>query len=217
MQMVCAACGSPLRPGAQFCNACGAVAVGVAPRRAIPWRTVALGTALAAFVVAGIVAARSLRPPGSVATPSPPVLVPSSFADLGFAVGYPRGWRYGRRTVEEGRSGVLYRDPASGAASNATRAFDVIPEAVSLTNARADVEATFRQRYADYAKLAIEDGATVDGRAAFRHRFATGGLVFDQWWIERGNGTFRVTFWSPRDDEQAGARNANILTTFRIL
>lgn len=144
-------------------------------------------------------------------------LAEASYPDLGFAVSYPRGWRSARRTIEQGRSAVLFRDPTSGEASAPQRAFDVIAESVPLAQAREGVEGTFRGRFRDYTLIGLFD-ATVGGRPAFRHEFFASGLRFEQWWVERPDGTFRLTFWQPRTDPHASSElNARIAATFRVV
>jgi hypothetical protein len=173
-----------------------------------------------ALVLAGAVACSSepqIREtiPPALGT-SPVALVELAYGDLGFTLSVPSGWQESRRTVEEGRTGVLHFDPATGTAQRPRRAVDVIVEIAALPDVRRGVVDIFSKRFKEYRQIRIVDGLTLSGRSAFRHEFLAEGLRYDQWWIERTGGTFRITFWAPIEEfPGAGALNDQIITTFR--
>jgi hypothetical protein len=146
----------------------------------------------------------------------PVALAHRAYADLGFTVSVPANWQESRRIVEEGRAGVLHFDPTTGTVARPRRAVDVIIEIAALPDVRRGVVEIFSKRFKEYRQIRIVDGLDVGGRAAFRHEFLAEGLRYDQWWIERTGGTFRVTFWAPIEEfPGAGALNDQIIATFR--
>ena len=160
-------------------------------------------------------AIRETVPAGPTGT-EPVQLVERAYADLGFALSVPASWQEYRRVVEEGRNAVLNFDPATGTQARPRHAVDVIPEVGAITDVRQGVEQVFSQRFKQYQKVRIVDGLTVGGRAAFLHEFLAEGLRYDQYWIERTGGSFRVTFWAPIEDfPAAGALNDQMIATFR--
>lgn len=217
----CASCGATLRPRAQFCTVCGTTATA---RRGFPWKWAVAGVVVAATLLLVV----ALRPPPAP-SPSPSLasspeassvaLVERAFPDLGFAVSHPATWISSRRTIEEGRVAALFRDPESGTRERPERAFDVISENVSLSEARGRVEEDFRARFPGYAKIGITDGLQAAGRPAFRHEFFVERLRYVQWWIERDGGSLRVTFWGPRTQRagRVAMFTETILATLRFL
>jgi hypothetical protein len=172
---------------------------------------------VAVLVVAGgavlLFAAREGPP-----LPETPELDLSVQNEHGFTVRYPRGWQVQAHEVGEERTAVVFYDPATGRLDRARRAFDVIGEKATLADARREAEEAVAGRFEDYTKVAIEEGLAVSGRPAFRHEFVVSGLRYDQWWVEREGGTFRITFWEPAADHPtANALNRKILATFEIL
>jgi hypothetical protein len=142
-------------------------------------------------------------------------LVERAHADLGYKLSVPSTWQESTRTVEEGRAAVLNFDPATGTVAVPRRAVDVILEVAKIADVRQGVEDVFAKRFKQYQKIRIVDGLTVGGRPAFRHEFLAEGLRYDQYWIERTGGSFRVTFWAPIEEfPGAGAINDQIIATF---
>lgn len=140
-------------------------------------------------------------------------LTQRSFPGLGFAVSHPVEW-----TVEAGRlrrlDAVSFADPERVT----RRGFRVIVDGVSMQRVRGEVEALFRRERPGYRKLGITDELELAGRPALRHVFIDGPLVFEQWWVTRNGGTFRIEFWAPEGErEGANAENGRILETFRLV
>jgi hypothetical protein len=154
--------------------------------------------------------------PPSDSSPGPQPLGERTYADIGFSMSVPGNWTESRHTVEGGLSAVLNFDPSSGPATKPKRAVDVIAEVAMIADVRGGVVDIFSRRFEQYRQIRLIDDLSVGGRAAFKHEFLAEGLRYDQWWVERDGGSFRITFWGPIDQfPAAGVLNDEIIATFK--
>lgn len=140
-----------------------------------------------------------------------------SFPSLDFAIRAPRGWEVREGTVG-GRPAVVVREPATDEPAGELREFGVFVEKRSFDRARELADERIPASAEDYDEIGIIDGLTVDGRSAFRHLYTDEDEYIEDWWIERGGGTFRLEFSSPISRREESAQlNVRIARTFDVL
>lgn len=177
-------------------------------RRGRQWlNVVAVGLVSGVIVAAGLLALELVGPNRSRVLDT--TLEERSFERLGFAISYPTGWSVGTEGTGVVES-VSFTDPDEPS----QRGFRVVLEDVALDRVREDVEDRYRLRRPGYRLIGMTD-EEVAGRPTVRHVFADEGLVFEQWWVERPEGTFRIELWSPeRDAELAADVHDRIVRSF---
>jgi hypothetical protein len=140
----------------------------------------------------------------------------TSYPDLGFNISVPGSWTERKHSVEGGLIAVLHFDPLSGDPAKPKRGVDVIVEKAQIADVRRGVVDIFSRRFTEYRQIRLVDDITVDGKPAFKHEFLAEGLRYDQWWVSRDGGSYRITCWGPINEfPAAGAVNDQILASFR--
>lgn len=185
------------------------------PERRHEWIHVFIVGLVAGIVVAAGLLALELVAPGGLPTEEVELRA-QSFPGLGFAVSHPVGWTVESSPVEA-LDAVSFTDPRRQDGAS-RRGFRVVADSVPLERVRNEVEELFRRKRADYRKITITDGLELAGEQALRHIFRDGGLIFEQWWVPREGGTFRIEFWAPASEQEvANAENGRILETFQVV
>lgn len=195
---------------------------GSAPEPAAPWQTsdppapgrprkrrrgrFVLTAILAAVVLTVIlIALEAAAPLIRRSLPDQVRLSTQTFSDLKFAVGIPRGWEARREDVSN-LPGVTVHEPASQGDVGRLRSFNIVEvpsrdydQALQLADRKAPASAQ------DYREIDIVSGLTIDDSRAFRHRYTDGEEYREEWWVEHGDGTFRLEFSAPvsRREESA--------------
>jgi hypothetical protein len=173
---------------------------------------------VAVGLVAGLVVALGLLAlelvgPGSGLDSGDPSLQRQTFDDLGFAISYPSGWTLQTARVQRLRA-VTVVDPLE---ARAQRGFRVALDTVSLRQAESGVRSLSRDGRRTYQRISIDAAVEVAGAPALEHIYSSGGLRFEQWYVARAGGTYRIEFWAPvARAEEASTVNARVLDSFEI-
>jgi hypothetical protein len=136
--------------------------------------------------------------------------------DADFAIGIPEGWTV-LTDREDGQPVVTVREPSDGGGGTGLSSFQVAVDETSFTEAR---EGAGRKpsTAGDYRAIDIVDGIDLDGLRAFRHIYIDGDDYHERWWVDRGEGTYRLDFSSPISRrEDAAQLNVRIARTFDVL
>jgi hypothetical protein len=229
----CSSCGEPLSRDTDACWRCAsrldeaptigtnAVAVLEAPpvvavapphivkrkrhrvRRFVLWPIV-----VAVVLVAAMLAFEMTRPRPAVVDAST-TLLHEQVLPRAFSVEVPLRWEF----ITD-PSGATFTDPDEPNASVGVR---VVAMKESLAQARRSLAKIDRDLVAGYRPMRTRT-TMVDGRPAFRHDFVGEDSVVDQFFVQRGQQTFRIDFYMPADLADAYRPvDDRIITTFREL
>jgi hypothetical protein len=178
-------------------------------RRLLGFGAIAL---MSGLVVAGVLIA--VKPFEPVPTVTDGGLARHSYAVLGFAVSVPSNWT-DRATTVGGSRGVAFSDSSHNASQQGLR---VLVESASLAAAENAITAEIRRPPAGKDPIAVNDALVVGGRRAFRYTFEYAKTYYEQWWVERPGGTFRVEFAAPvTNQHEAGLVADRVVRTFAVL
>jgi hypothetical protein len=168
------------------------------------WRLVLVGLVGGLLVAGGLVALEAIGPRLRGDLPGQVKLVREGFPDLDFGIGVPEGWDVRTEDID-GKPGVTVFEPVGSADDERLRRFNVVGVNRSFDRARELVGTRAPASARDYDEIDITDGLRLDGRKAFRHRYADGDEYREEWWIQRGEGTHRVEFASPMSRREESA------------
>ena len=128
-----------------------------------------------------------------------------------FSVDVPLRWEF---VVGDPRTAV-FTDPDQPDSSHGMR---VIAANESLAKAHADLKKLDGDLVSSYRPIRTVTGIEVGGRPAFRHDFTGDGTAVEQWWVQRGKGTFRIDLFARPDlAEETQELDERIVSTFREL
>jgi hypothetical protein len=171
---------------------------------------VAIGLVAGLLVAVGLLSLE-LVGPGPALDPGDVDLQEQEFDDLGFVISSPVGWSVRRGRVER-LQGVTFIDATE---AGQRRGFRVVLDKLSLREVNRHLASLVRNR--DYDRISADSGVEVGGQPALEHVYTQGGLRFEQWYVERPGGSYRIEFWAPMDaTEQASTVDAQILDTFEV-
>jgi hypothetical protein len=177
-------------------------------------RLLLIGLISGLLVALGLVAIEFFGPRLRGTLPDQVPLERQTFETMEFAIGIPRGWEV-RNEKLGSRSAVTVLEPAGAGDSAGLREFQIVAEKQSIVGAR--VNAATRLPPSG-VEIRIVDGISLDGRKAFRHLYIVDDEYREQWWIERGKGTYRLEFSAPASRrEEASLLNVRIARTFDVL
>lgn len=138
-----------------------------------------------------------------------------SYPGLGFSVATPVDWVEQRKEIE-GRQAVTFHDPEMVTGNTPRRGFHVLVDDFQFARVAPEIERIYGERFESYARSAVSTEARVDSRPAVVHEFEADGVSYVQWWIKRGDNTFRLEFWAPTEFPAAPLNDA-VLDSFRVL
>lgn len=187
------------------------------PRKRRFWRLLLTALIGAVVLTVLLVALEAVAPLIRRTLPDQVQLVTEEFDDLGFAVGVPDGWETRREDVSN-MPGVTVHEPADGGDVGRLRSFNIVEvdsrdydRALQLADRKAPASAQ------DYREIDIVTGLSVDDRRAFRHRYTDGDGYREEWWVEHGEGTFRLEFSAPVSRrEESAALYVRIARSFDV-
>jgi hypothetical protein len=137
-------------------------------------------------------------------------LVRFTYLNLGFAISVPQGWRDAPIGAAQG---VSFGNPAVPG-----RGIRVLLDNAPLAAAQNAVVNEIRRPPAEKDPIAINDGLTVGGSAAFRYTYGLGGTYFEQWWVQRNGGTYRIDIWAPATAQaEVGPLGDRVVHTFKLV
>ena len=180
-------------------------------------RLVLVGFVAGVLVAIGLVALEVFVPEWRGTHPDKVKLVRESFPDKDFAISVPEGWDVRNEDVD-GKPGVAVFEPVGAAEDDRLRRFNIVGITRSFDRARELAEDRAPASARDYEEIDITDGLRLDGRRAFRHRYADGEEYREEWWVQRGEGTHRIEFASPMSRrEESAILFVRIARTFDVL
>lgn len=180
-------------------------------------RLLLVGVVAGLLVAIGLVALEVFVPEWRGTLPDRVKLVREAFPDKDFAISVPEGWDV-RNEDFDGKPGVAVFEPVGAAQDDRLRRFNIVGITRSLDQARALAEDRAPASARDYEEIDITDGLRLDGRRAFRHRYADGEEYREEWWVQRGEGTHRIEFVSPMSRrEESAILFVRIARTFDVL
>ena len=211
----CGVCGEPLAHGMQRCWSCGTsldsgdIEVGgraARKRKSRAGLIVFEGICAGLLLTIGLLAfeAMSMRfvdpPAASIALKS------QRFDDLHFTIDAPSDW-----TVTEVDKRASFEAPETLPQPRGMR-IALIPHPFSEVRKQI---AALADGLPDYRKIDVVD-VTIDGRRATRHRYISGGVVYEQVWVENKKAMMLLQFWESRFDDQARVLNDRIAASLDI-
>ena len=180
-------------------------------------RLLLVGLVAGLLLALGLVALEVFVPEWRDTLPDKVKLVRQAFPDKDFAINVPEGWDVRSEDVD-GKPGVAVFEPVGTAENDRLRRFNIVGVTRSFDRARALAEARAPASARDYEEINITDGLRLDGRRAFRHRYADGEEYREEWWVQRGDGTHRIEFSSPMSRrEESAILFVRIARTFDVL
>jgi len=164
--------------------------------------------AVSAGAVAGVLV---LVKPFAGGTATSPGLVRRSYPNLGFALSVPKSWV---DTPVGAAQGVSFTDRAAPPG----RGFRVLLQTPTLAAAQATVVSEIHRPPAGRDPIAVNDGLVVGGYRAFRYTFGQGNAYYEEWWIQRTGGTYRIDIWAPvTAQNEVGSTGDRVVRTFEQL
>jgi hypothetical protein len=128
-----------------------------------------------------------------------------------FSLDVPLRWAF---VVDDPRT-TVFTDPDQPDTSHGVR---VVTSIDPLDKVRKRLAGVGRQLVGAYRPVDTVTGLRVDGRPAFRHDFVGKDTVVQQWWVQRGKGTFRIDLWvRPDFAEETRALHERIVRSFHEL
>lgn len=183
-------------------------------RRFRPGRVLLIGIVAGILVTMVLMALEAVGPRLRGDLPGQVELVRQGLPDLDFAIRAPSGWDHRPETIE-GRPAAAFLEPAR---TGIERGLRVVLSRSSFDDARREAEERAADGDDDYDEIAIIDGIRLDDRDAFRHLYVEGEEYREEWWVERGSGTFRIEFWSPVSHREESAQlYLRIARSFEVL
>lgn len=178
-------------------------------------RLLAIGLFAGLIVAVGLLALEFFGPRLRGELPDQVHLERKAFSN--FAISVPEGWEV-REDKIGSRPAVDILEPAGGDDAAGLSEFHIVLEKESFAVARklADLRAPPSAR--NYQEINIVDGIRIDGLKTFRHMYTDDDEYVEHWWIERGNGTYRIEFKSPvARREESALLNVRIARSFDVL
>lgn len=167
-------------------------------------RLVLVGVVGGLFVAVGLIALEAVAPELQGTQPDKIRLVREGFPDLDFGIGVPEGWDVRNEDVDS-KPGVAVFEPVGSADDERLRRFNVVGVDRTFARARELAGRSAPASARDYEEIDIIDGLRLDGRPSFRHRYGDGDEYREEWWVQRGNGTYRIEFTSPMSRREESA------------
>lgn len=178
-------------------------------------RLLAIGLAAGLIVALGLLLLEFFGPRLRGTLPDQVHLERQAFSN--FAISVPEGWDV-RQDEIGSRPAVSVLEPAGADDVAGLSEFHIVLEKESFAVARklADLRAPPSAR--NYEEINIVDGIRIDGLKTFRHMYTDDDEYVEQWWIERGDGTYRIEFKSPvARREESALLNVRIARSFDVL
>lgn len=175
-------------------------------------RALLIGLLSGLLAAAGLLVLETFGPRLRGTLPEQVKLERQDFSEGDFAIGIPAGWSV-HTDREDGQPVVTASEPSD----DGTRSFQVAVDRTPFAKARESADKRL-DTAGDYHPIDVVDGLNLDGRRAFRHIYTDGDDYHERWWIERGDGTYRLDFSSPvAQREEAAQLNVRIARTFDVL
>ncbi len=179
------------------------------------WRLVAIGLVAGVVVALGLLALEFFGPRLLGTLPDQVQLERKAFSN--FAINVPEGWDVREERIGS-RPAINVLEPAGGDDVAGLSEFHIVVEKESLAVARRLADLRAPPSAQSYEEINIVDGIRIDGLKTFRHLYIDDDAYVEQWWIERGNGTYRIEFSSPVSRREESAQlNVRIARSFDLL
>lgn len=178
-------------------------------------RLLVIGLVSGLIVALGLVALEFFGPRLRGTLPDQVRLERKAFSD--FAISVPEGWDVREERIGS-RPAVNILEPAGGDDAAGLSEFHIVLEKESLAVARKLADLRAPPSAQNYQEINIVDGIRIDGLKAFRHMYTDDDQYVEQWWIERGEETYRIEFSSPvARREESALLNVRIARSFDVL